>query len=228
MTLIAFFIIIATVFPVYAQSEIVSDHFLSTDYPESYSVLDSLVIEQGISVDYLYWKIRLESDPEELKNLLSESKIYFANFPEFESFVKAELLALELASNMTDSEIANFTESTNLSEFATQPAKPEETVNVVENLDQPIENPEQEILLKKEGRFFIQFAAFSDRTHAIRFISAWQDVIPGLVIKTAAVDVETEHYKIWLGSWKTRPNAESARLFYQNKYELESMIISPQ
>jgi len=90
-------LIILFAIPACAQWEEVDFSFNSADYSATTALLDSLGIDGQKGVDYLYWRIRLESDPEELVLLFNESAKYFANFPVFEDFIRIEKSQLFLA-----------------------------------------------------------------------------------------------------------------------------------
>ncbi len=314
MNKIVFLLLFLLTVPACAQWEEVDFNFNSADYSTTTAMLDSLGVNGQKGVDYLYWRIRLESDPEELVILFNESAKYFVNFPQFENFVKIEKSRLVLAKPGYSSEDSTENQTPFLSailhylngdydtadelfssisksnpEFswalyykamiALRRGERSKAEQILDNIDKIYNDPsflwalyhvtklsdpnkslktaefilseyptslaclaintntnlpdipdtlqplEEAINIQTDGRFSIQFAAFYDRSNAITFISSWHDMIPGLEIESFNSDTGAMIYKLRLGSWKTRPDAESACEFYQNKFELESIVV---
>lgn len=314
MNKVILLIVLLFALPACSQWEEVEVNFNSADYSSAAALLDSLGIDGHKGVDYLYWRIKLESDPEELVILFDESEKYFLDFPLFGDFVNIEICRLRLAysdfspedftdnyspylsaqlyyrdgdydqadqlfSSITSSE-SEFSwalyykamialrrgEYSNAAQMlenidkiyndpsllwamyhATRISDPEKSLktadfikseypislaclaitsnsslSAIEPATQPLE---EKGTLQTDGRFSIQFAAFFDRSNALTFNDSWQDIMPGLEIMDFSSKSGGTIYRLRLGSWKTRPDAESASDFYRNKYELESIVI---
>jgi hypothetical protein len=311
---VALLFILLFAIPACSQWEEVDTNFNTADYSVTAAVLDSLGIDGQTGVDHLYWRIRLESDPEELIFLFEESEKFFLNFPLFADFVNLEKGRLRLAYSKFSSEDSTDNLSPFLSaqlcyrdgdydkadklfssiassesEFswalyykamiALRRGEHTKAAQILDNIDNiynypsllwamyhatklsdsdkslktadfikseyPIslaclaieQNPslsviepamqplEEKIAFQTDGRFSIQFAAFFDRSNAITFSDSWQDIIPGLEIVSFNSNSGGMIYRLRLGSWKTRPDADSASDFYQRKYDLESIVI---
>ncbi|MCP4145360.1 MAG: SPOR domain-containing protein [bacterium] len=314
MNKVVFIFVLLFALPACSQCDEVDTTFKTADYPVATALLDSLGIDGQTGVDHLYWRIRLESDPEELIFLFDESEKYFLNFPLFADFVNIEKCRLQLAysnyspedspdnlspflsaqhcyrdgdydkadklfSSINNSEsdfswalyykamialrrgehskaaqilenidnIYNYPSLLWAMYHATKLSDPDKSIKTAEFINseypmslsclaietnyslsviEPVIQPlEENITFQADGRFSIQFAAFFDRSNAITFNDSWQDIIPGLEIVSFNSNSGGMVYRLRLGSWKTRPDAESASDFYQNKYELESIVI---